>query len=466
MRRLLIAALLPVLLLVLLAACTVGPRHRVPETPLPARFDQAQAEATAEPVVSSLWSGFASTELDELIARALEANTTIAQAAARLAETRALSGLAIYSWFPTVTAAAGRERAQISGGEPFAPPGGLLTDTYRAGFDASWEIDLFGGLRNENRAIKRRAEADAALLGDAQLSIVAETAQTWFALIGARERLELRRQQLANQQDGVEILEARVEAGNSSALDLAQAEAQMRSVAASIPEAEADVVRQEQRLAVLTAWPIATLREKISPATGIPELPQLVATGTPEEWMKRRPDIRAAERQLAAANSDVGDEIAEFFPKIELLGSFGWTAGDRDDIGKEGAERWSYGPSISWSFLNFGRVRQNVKAAEARRDGAIALYQETVLQALEETENALAGFRTANRSEDELRAGAAAAFEAARLARMRYDVGAGDYLAVLDAERTQLDLEDQHLQSETRRVTALAALYKALAGDL
>jgi len=451
---------------VVLTACTVGPRHRVPEMPLPEHFDQAQSEATAQPAGSKLWAGFGSTELDALIARALEANTTIAQAVARLNETRALSGLRHYSWFPTITAAATQEESQVSSQDPFGPPGGLRNDTYRAGFDATWEIDLFGGLRNENRAIKRRAEADAASLADVQLSIVAETAQSWFALIGARERLALRRQQLANLQDNVGILKARVDAGNSNALDLAQAEAQMRSVAASVPEAEADLVREEQRLTVLTAWPVATLRSMLAPATAIPQLPLLVATGTPEEWMKRRPDIRAAERELAAATNDVGDEIAEFFPKIELLGSFGWTTQSRSQIGNEAAERWSYGPSISWSFLNFGRVTQNVKAAQARREGAIALYQETVLQALEETENALAGFRAANRSEDELRAGAAAAAEAARLARMRYDVGAGDYLSVLDAERTQLDLEDQHVQSETRRATALAALYKALAGDI
>ncbi len=449
-----------------LAACTVGPRHAVPETPLPGQFDQAPSEATAQPAGSKLWSEFGSTELDDLIARALEANTTIAQSAARLQETRALSGLSHYDWFPTVTAVADGEEAEISSQDPFAPPGGLSTETYRAGFDASWEIDLFGGLRNEHRAIRRRAEADEASLADVRLSIIAETAQTWFALIGARERLALRRQQLANQQDNVGILKARVDAGTSSGLDLALGEAQMRTIAASVPQAEADLVREEQRLAVLTAWPIQTLRERLGAETPIPELPVLVATGTPEEWMKRRPDIRAAERELAASTSDVGDEIAEFFPKIVMLGSFGWTADSTDQIGDADSERWAYGPSLTWSFLNFGRVRQNVKAAEARRIGAIALYQETVLQALEETENALVGFRTANRAEDELQAGAAAATEAARLARMRYDVGAGDFLSVLDAERTQLDLEDQHVQASTRRATALAALYKALAGDL
>ncbi len=453
-------------LAVLLAACTIGPRHRVPEMPLPVQFDQAPAEATAQPVGSKLWAGFASNELDTLIARALEANTTIAQAAARLDETRALSGLSLYSWAPTVTAAAAGEKSKLSTQDPFAPPGGLRTQTYRAGFDASWEIDLFGGLRNENKAIRRRVEADTASLTGARLSIVAETAQAWFALIGARERLALRRQQLANLEDNVGILKARVDAGNSNALDLNRAEAQMRSVAASVPEAESDLVRQEQRLTVLTAWPVATLRSKLSPATVIPELPVLVATGTPEEWMKRRPDIRAAERELAAETADVGDAIAEYFPKINLLGTFGWTSQKRKLIGDADAERWSYGPSLTWSFLDFGRVTQNVKAAQARRNGAIARYQETVLKALEETENALAGFRATNRSEDELRAGAAAAAEAARLARMRYDVGAGDYLSVLDAERTMLDLEDQHVRAATGRATALAALYKALAGDL
>jgi len=450
----------------LLASCTVGPRHQVPEVPLPERFDQASVEATQQPPGTGLWSAFGSVELDRLIARAYEANTTIAQAAARLAETRALSGLSPYSLFPTVTAEADQEEAQFSTQDPFSQPGAGRFETWRAGFDATWEIDLFGNLRNQNRAIKRRVEADTASLADARLSIVAETAQTWFALIGARERLTLLRRQLVNLEENLAILQARVDAGSSNALDLARSESQTRSLAATVPDAEAEVVRQEQRLAVLTAWPVATLRSNLAQDATLPELPALVATGTPEEWIRRRPDIRAAERELAAATHDVGTEIAQYFPKLELFGNFGWTAEASSGIGDEEAERWSYGPSLSWSFLNIGRVRQHVKAAEARRGGAIARYQETVLRALEETENALAGFRAANQAEYELRAAAAAAADAAKLSRMRYDVGASDYLTLLDAERTMLELEDRHVQSEARRATALAALYKALAGDL
>jgi len=449
----------------LLASCTVGPHYEKPAEETAERFDQATPEATAEPAAPKLWSAFGSTELDALIARAMAANTTIAQAGARYNESRALSGLSVYSWFPTVGVSAQREKAQFSSQDPLAP-GGIRTDTYRAGFDASWEIDLFGGLRNEFRAFDRRVEARAALLADAQLAIVAETAQTWFSLVGARRTLQLRREQLVNLEDNVRILDARVKAGSSSALDLAQAEAQRRAVAASVPTAEAELVRQEQRLAVLTAWPIETLRANLSPTTGMPALPALVATGTPEEWMKRRPDIRAAERELAATYSDIGDQMAEYFPKVTLLGGFGWTGPSKDSIGEEPAERWSYGPTITWRIFDFGRIHQEVKAAESRRDGQLAAYQETVLKALEETENALAGFRAANQSEDELRLGEMAATEAARLARRRYEVGAGDFLAVLIAERQKLDFQDQHVQSETRRATALAAVYKALAGDL
>lgn len=447
----------------LLTACTVGPRHAVPEVPLPQSFDQSTAEATQQTVVPKVWSGFGSAELDALVVRALEANTTIAQAAARLAETRALSGLSIYSWFPTITAEGEQRKSQFSGQDPFSQPGDF--ETWRAGFDASWEIDLFGSLRNEQHAIDRRAEADAAALADARLSIIAETAQSWFSLVGARERLALQRRQLANLEENVAIMQARVDAGSSNALDLQRAITQARSLAASVPDSEAEVVRQEQRLAVLTAWTVGELRAHLSERAMIPELPALVATGTPEQWMKRRPDIREAERRLAAATADVGDEIAEYFPKLNLVGEFGWTSDTRKALGEPETERWFYGPSLSWSFLDFGRVRQYVKAAEARREGAIAAYQETILRALEETENALAGFRAANQSEDELRAAAAAAAEAARLARMRYDVGATDYLTLLDAERTMLDLEDRHVQAESRRATALAALYKALAGD-
>jgi hypothetical protein len=189
---------------------------------------------------------------------------------------------------------------------------------------------------------------------------------------------------------------------------------------------------------------MATLRERLSADTTIPPLPALVAAGTPEEWLRRRPDIREAERRLAAATADVGIQVADYFPRVELLGSFGWTGGSRADLGSAAAERWSWGPSLTWRFLDLGRVRQRVRAASARAEGALAAYHETVLRALEETENALAGFRSANQTTAELAAAVAAAGETARLARLRHDAGMTD--AGRPRRRTQpARPEDRHV---------------------
>jgi multidrug efflux system outer membrane protein len=236
-------------------------------------------------------------------------------------------------------------------------------------------------------------------------------------------------------------------------------------VASRLPTTEAAVARQEQRLAVLTAQPIASLREQLGAPAALPEMPALVAIGTPREWLLRRPDVREAERRLAAATARVGVAVSEFFPRLSLIGEGGWTAESSGDIGEDFAERWRFGPSLSWSFLDAGSVRQRVRAAEARADGALAAYDEVVLRALEETENALAGYRAANRSTGALALAVKRAGDAYALARLRFEAGAADSLVLLDAERTKLDLEDQLASAEAQRATALAALYKALAGD-
>lgn len=457
-------ALLSLVAALSLSACTVGPDYVRPDLPLPEAFDQAASTASAsEPL---LWSSLGDDPLNRMIHRTREANTSIAQALARMNQTRALSGLTVYSLFPTATAGASGERNQPSGRDPFIPPDAAArTDTYRAGFDAAWEIDLFGNLRSQSDAIYQRLDADIAALADVQLSMTAEVAQTYFALRGAQQQLALRQRQLRNQESSVHLLTQLFEAGRGSQLDVYRAEAQRRSVAARLAPAQAEVVRHEQRLSVLTAWPLATLREQLGEHAPLAELPALRTIGSPAEWIQRRPDIRAAERRLAAAYSDIGYETAQYFPILTLLGNFGWTATSFGSLGSTGAERWSFGPSLSWRFLDFGRVKQQVKAAEARAAGAEAAYRETVLRALEDTENALAHLRAANRSGVELEAARGAAAEAERLARLRFERGASSYLEVLHAERSLLDLEAQALQSRVDQATALAAVYKALAGD-
>ncbi len=448
-----------------LAACNVGPEFVRPSSDLAPRFDQAQGTAYPQTPVSSVWAAFQEPELDALIERALAANTTLAQALARLDETRSLAGLSFYSLFPTTHTLADAERSSPSGDDPFIPSDQGRTDTYRAGFDLTWEIDLFGSLRRQSEAIYREVDRYAAALQATRLSIIAETAQAYFALRGTQARLALQQRNLANLAENLDILRKQLDAGRGTELDVARSNALGLSVAAQLPQTQADVVRQEQRLAVLTALPIEKLRAQLAPFKALPALPALVTVGTPEQWLARRPDVREAEHRLAAEVSRIGVETAEFFPKLTLLGSFGATAQRAPDLLDDAAQRWQFGPSLTWSLLDFGRIKQRVLAQRARADGAIAAYQETILRALEETENAMAAYRASNESAAALSMAVSESRKALDLAKLRFDAGASDFLAVLDAERSLLDFEDRLAETSTQRATHLAALYKALAGD-
>jgi len=450
----------------LVYGCAVGPDFEEPDVQLANSFVEASpSDYVADPVAMNLWRGLEEAELNALIERALSENTTIAQALATLNETRALSGLSVYSWFPTVGIGLDGERSSPSAQDPFNPPNVAKTDTYRAGFDMAWEIDLFGSLRRQTEAIEERAEADLASFQAVQLSIIAEVAQTYFSLRGSQQRLRVLQRNLDNQADSVRILDASLEAGRGTALDVARAQVLERSLAAVMPQSQAAVARAEQRLAVLTVQTVEELRQQLAPQNALPVMPNIVAVGTPQDWLRRRPDVRAAERQLAAATADIGVEVAEFYPQLNLIGDFGWTTTDSSELGSSSAERWRIGPSLSWRILDFGRVRQRVRAAEARAEGAYAVFEETLLLALEETENGLAGYRATTTTVAALTEALDHSRLASELANLRFDNGVADYLAVLDAERTELELEDRYAIAVTDQATALAALYKALGGD-
>lgn len=454
------------IVLAALQGCAAGPDHTEPTPTLSSSFVEATPLTyTANAVPTALWQSFGDPDLAELIDLALARNKTIEQALATLNQTRALSGLTVYSWFPAFTINVDQERSKQSPLDPFGFPGQGTTERYRTGFDTVWEIDLFGRLRREQEAIRRRVEADTASLQDVQLSIVAEVAQTYFSLRGSQRRLLVQQRNLDNLIDNTRILEASLQAGRGTALDVARARSLEQSLAAQLPQTQAAVSRAEQRLGVLTAQPVEQLRTQLPAQRELPVMPELVPVGTPEEWLRRRPDVRAAERRLAASVSDVGVEMSEYYPRLTLVGDFGWTSNQRGDVGSSEAERWRIAPLISWRILDFGRIRQTVLASEARAQGAYAEFEETVLRALEEVENGLAGYRAASLTTGALAHAVDESRIASGLARLRFDNGVSDYLAVLDAERTQLDLEDQYAVAVTDRATALAALYKALGGD-
>ncbi len=448
-----------------LAACTVGPKYAQPPIDVPKAFDQSSARSAANPVSTQTFQAFGSAVLNGFIARALAENTSILQAAARLNEARAYRGLTKYSLFPTVTATAGKERSKVSDADPQAQPGLAISERNDVGFDVAWEIDLFGSLHNQSAAVILRMQAADAALADMRRLIVAEVAQTFFAALGARERLAVTERNLANLRESERITNVLFEAGRGTELDLARAKSLRFSIVSSLALQRAELVRQELRLATLTSTPVAEVRAQLLRQAEIPDLPKLEAVGTVQQWLKRRPDVVAAELTLQAQTRDVGAQVAEYFPKLNLLGSFGSVAGSAGDLFGSGTDRWRFGPSISWQFLNFGRVGQYVKAEQAQVDGAAAAYQETVLRALEETEGALANFRAANESTAALGDATAQAERARELAELRFEAGASDYLVVLDAQRQRLSLDDQLIQAKTARATALAMLYKALAGD-
>jgi multidrug efflux system outer membrane protein len=446
--------------------CAAGPDYVEPESAVSASFVEAVDGSYSDASIDAdLWQSFADPDLEALIDLAAVQNTTIEQALATLNETRALSGLQIYSWFPTVDTNLSGQRNEQSPADPFGFPGDSRTDVYRAGFDMSWEIDLFGSLRRQNEVIRRRAEADTAALYAVHLSIVAEVAQTYFSLRGAQQRLQVQERNLENLASSVEILQASLDAGRATLLDVARARSLERSLAAQLPQSRAAIARAEQRLAVLTAVPVDELRARLAPERGLPVMPAMVAVGTPDEWIRRRPDVFAAERRLAESVSVVGVEAAEFYPRLSLIGDFGWTGSERSDLGSSDAERWSIGPFLSWRILDFGRIRQRVLAAESSADRAYAAFEETLLLAIEETENGLAGYRAATMTAAALTEAVEASRTATNLARLRYENGIADYLTVLDAERTLLELEDRYAVAVTDRATTLAALYKALGGD-
>jgi len=247
-------------------------------------------------------------------------------------------------------------------------------------------------------------------------------------------------------------------------LDTARARAQLNATLAVIPPVEGAVKHSIYRLSVLIGQQPAVLESELAPPAPLPGLPRLVNIGDPADLLRRRPDIRAAERSLAAATARIGVETANLFPRVFFNGNLGWSANHLSGIGVSGSDTYSFGPQITWAALDFGHVSARIRAAHARADAQLATYERTVLTALEETEDALVDFGREQSRRDYLRESVRSATEAMALARQRYDGGVADFLPVLDAERTQLDVEAQLARSETQTATSLVAIYKALGG--
>jgi multidrug efflux system outer membrane protein len=455
-----------VLLSILLAGCAVGPDYVRPDVPVDKSFANASLEGYSEQgVEQEFWKGFGDESLNELVAEARKSNRDLRIAEANLREVRALRRLTGYDRLPTVTASAAYNKSLQSQNQlPGVARDQREFDTYAAGFDAFWELDFFGRVRRSVEAASADVGASEAGLNDAQVSVAAEVAREYFELRGTQKQLEVARQNRDNQQQTYELTVARLDAGRGTELDRARAKAQLDATSALIPALEASVARAVYRLGVLTGQKPTALGDRLGAVQPLPALPALNNVETPDALLRRRPDIRRAERTLAGQTARIGVATADLFPVVTLGGSVGFNAGNAGNFGNRDSQTYSYGPSISWAFLNLGRVRASIQASEARNDAALASYEQTVLRALEETEGALITFNRAQAAKASLNSAAQESKTAAGLARARFDAGVADFLTVLDAERRLLEDQDRLAQGETAAATSLVAVYKALGG--
>ncbi|HXC58724.1 MAG TPA: efflux transporter outer membrane subunit, partial [Steroidobacteraceae bacterium] len=414
---------------------------------------------------SAWWHQFNDPLLDELIDQGIAANYSIEAANARLKAARASRREQFFDFLPKVGASANyRDLRQSRGGVPPGTPVVRNYDLYDAGFDATWELDLFGRVRRLNQSARASAEAAEASRNDVVLSVIAEIARNYFELRGAQDQLGVAERNAEVQTSALKLVNSRLDAGSGTLLDTARAQAQVETTLALVPPLGADVARAMHRIEVLTGKQPGQLSQRLAVQSAMPALPAKLIIGQPAELLRRRPDIRVAERQLAASSARIGVAVGDLFPRITLNGNIGLSAGSFDALGDAGNDTRSFGPSLSWAILDFGHVSQQIRAAGFNRDAQLADYQQTVLLALEETENALSDFSRERRRLAHLELAAKASVQAADLATQRFEGGVTDFLTALDAYRTSLDAENLRAASQTKVATSLIALYKALGG--
>ena len=452
--------------ILLFAGCAVGPNYRTPTATVPSAFaNGGQTNFNPEDTVITWWRGFNDVKLNELVDRALTHNHDLRIATANVREARALRRFNQFDLLPVIDANAGFNKSRASAASaPFLPDSALETELYDAGFDAAWELDFFGRVRRSIQASTAELQAAEASRRDVQVSLISEVARNYFELRGTQNELAVAHRNVTNQLQTVVITQARLEGGSGTELDVARARAQWNATRATIPPLETAFARAAHRLAVLTGHQPTELLDDLKKAAPLPPLPSLVSIGDPESLLRRRADVRAAERRLAAATARIGIVTADLFPRVTFNGSVALQATSISDLGKAGTETWGFGPRITWAALDLGHVRARIRAADARAEAALAGYERTVLTTLEETENALVDFGREEARQSYLREAVEASETAAALARQRFEAGATDFLIVLDAERVHLEATDQLARSQTRTATALIAVYKALGG--
>ncbi|QGW77234.1 efflux transporter outer membrane subunit [Pseudomonas alkylphenolica] len=456
---------MPSLLVLALAACAVGPDYKAPDTAaaqLSAANDPAaKAEFDRSRFESIWWKQFDDPVLNQLVSQSLQGNRELRVAFARLKAARAIRDDVSNDALPTVTS---RVSSDLGKGQiPGQTDDRVNSERYDLGLDMAWELDLFGRIQRQLEASEAQQDVAQADLQQLQVSLIAELVDAYGQLRGAQLREKIALANLKTQQDSRGITETLRDAGVGNDLDVVRADARLAQVEATVPQLQAEQVRARNRIATLLGQRPDALSVDLSPAQ-LPAIAKALPVGDPGELLKRRPDVRSAERQLAAATANIGVATADLFPRVSLSGFLGFTAGRGSQLGSSAAQAWALGPSITWAAFDLGSVRARLRGANADAEGALANYEQQVLLALEESENAFSDYSKRQQRLLALLRQSEASRKAADLASIRYREGTVDYLILLDAERERLSAEDAQAQGEVDLYRGIVAIYKALGG--
>jgi NodT family efflux transporter outer membrane factor (OMF) lipoprotein len=411
------------------------------------------------------WTVLRDKTLDSLLSQAIQKNLDVKMAIERVNQARALRGVASSQLLPTVDAVGSYQRSRIS---PNSPIGQQIpkhtSDDWQAGFDANWELDLFGRIRRGVEAANADLEALEDARRDVLVRLLAETARNYIDLRAAQRRLAIANDTLKSQRDTLELVNARRAAGTVGDLDVSRAAADVRTTEASIPSLQGDIDEAIFSIGVLLGQEPGVLYDELLIAQPIPVPATAVPIGLPSDLLRRRPDIRQAERALAAATARIGVAMADFYPRVSLTGSFVMDATKISKVGDWDSRQFGIGPTVAWNVFDAGRIANNVKFTEARQRGALIQYQQVVLDSLKETETAISRYTKEFARHQSLEQAVRENEHSVSLAKDRYQAGSIDLLQVLDTQRNLFTSQDQLARSDQTISTEVIALYKSLGG--
>lgn len=451
---------------VFLSACAaVGPDYRRPETDTPTAWHSdlrdGLKDSPADPVtLSRWWTTLGDPALSSLIERAVMGNLDLQEARARVREARARRGISKAALFPVLDAAGSATRSRSSENSGNGETG----DFYAAGFDAGWELDVFGGVRRSVEAAGAELQASREDLRDVMVSLLAEVALNYVEGRTFQTRLDVAEANITAQEETFELTRSRFEAGLSDELAVQQALYNLESTRSQIPTLRTGLEAAKNRLAVLLGEQPGAVHAELAEHRPIPVTPLQVAVGVPADTLRHRPDVRRAERSLAVQTARIGEATADLYPKFRLAGSIGLESISTGNFLDAASRTWSWGPSASWNIFDAGAIRQNIAVQSALQEQSLIQYEAAILAAMEEVENALVAYAEEQVRRESLNLATEAALKAVQLAQDQYKAGLVDFSNVLDAQRSLLSFQDELAVSEGTVTTNLVRLYKALGG--